>query len=185
MKETVYRCNRCHKLINGTVHRIGVTDEKGEQTRYGALFDNTDLCDSCMEKVTMAAITEIERNENAAGQQPAEARQDAEPMEHRSVAEQRGDKRQQDPEPEGQQDEETTEILNVEPITYQCSKVIKTCGYAEKVGGALTCNYIGIEGHRRGCDPETCNKYKRADLRKRGRKPNTAAARPDSLSRKG
>lgn len=164
MKETVYRCNRCHKLINGTVHRIGVTDEKGEQTRYGALFDNTDLCDSCMEKVTLAVITEIDRNENVAGQQPAEARLDAEPMEHQSAAEQRGDKRQQD------QQEETPEILNTEPVTYQCSKVIKTCDYAEKVGGALTCNYIGIEGHRRGCDPETCDKYKKAE-RKRDRKP--------------
>lgn len=67
MKEIVYRCNRCHKLINGTVHRIGVTDEKGEQTRYGALFDNTDLCDSCIEEVTLAVITEIDRNENARG----------------------------------------------------------------------------------------------------------------------
>lgn len=171
MKETVYRCNRCHKLINGTAHRIRVTDEKGEQTRYGALFDNTDLYDSCMEKVTLAAITEIERNENAAGQQPAEARRAAELMEHQSAAEW-GDKRQQDMEPARQQDqqEKTPEILNTEPVTYQCSKVIKTCAYAEKVGGALTCNYIGIEGHRRGCDPEACDKYKKAE-RKRGRKP--------------
>ena len=145
MKETVYRCNRCHKLINGTVHRIGATDEKGEQTKYGALFDNMDLCDSCMEKVTLATISEIERN---LGQQ------------------------EQNSEPEGQQDqkEETPEIQNAEPVTYQCSKVIKTCIYAEKLGAAMMCNYIAIAKHRRGCDPEACDKYKKVE-RKRGRKP--------------
>lgn len=151
MKETVYRCNRCHRMINGTVHRIGVTGEKGEQTRYGALFENIDLCDNCIEEVTLAVIAEIDHVPG-----------------------------QQDIEKSGQQDEkeETPEILNAEPITYQCSKVIKTCGYAEKVGGALTCNYIGIEGHRRGCDPETCNKYKGTE-RKRGRKPKTAKGQTD------
>ena len=145
MKETVYRCNRCHNLISGTVHRIGATDEKGEQTKYGALFDNMDLCDSCMEKVTLATISEIERN---LGQQ------------------------EQNSEPEGQQDkkEETPEIQNAEPVTYQCSKVIKTCIYAEKLGAAMMCNYIGATGHRRGCDPEACDKYKKVE-RKRGRKP--------------
>lgn len=152
MKETVYRCNRCHKLINGTVHRIAVTDEKGDQTRYGSLFDNTDLCDSCAEKVTLVVIAEIDY---APGQQDME--------EHNN-----GPVRQQD------KKEETPEILNAEPVTYQCSKVIKTCDYAEKVGGALVCNYIGIEGYRRGCDPEMCDKYKKAE-RKRGRKPKTAA----------
>ena len=145
MKETVYRCNRCHKLISGTVHRIGATDEKGEQTKYGALFDNMDLCDSCMEKVTLATISEIERNP---GQQ------------------------EQNSEPEGQKDqqEETPEIQNAEPVTYQCSKVIKTCIYAEKLGAAMMCNYIAIAKHRRGCDPEACDKYKKVE-RKRGRKP--------------
>lgn len=145
MKETVYRCNRCHKLINGTVHRIGATDEKGEQTKYGALFDNMDLCDSCMEKVALATISEIERNP---GQQ------------------------EQNSEPEGQKDqkEETPEIQNAEPVTYQCSKVIKTCIYAEKMGAAMMCNYIAIAKHRRGCDPEACDKYKKVE-RKRGRKP--------------
>ena len=145
MKETVYRCNRCHNLISGTVHRIGATDEKGEQTKYGALFDNMDLCDSCMEKVALATISEIERNP---GQQ------------------------EQNSEPEGQQDqkEETPEIQNAEPVTYQCSKVIKTCIYAEKMGAAMMCNYIAIAKHRRGCDPEACDKYKKVE-RKRGRKP--------------
>ena len=145
MKETVYRCNRCHKLINGTVNRIGATDEKGEQTKYGALFDNMDLCDSCMEKVALATISEIERNP---GQQ------------------------EQNSEPEGQKDqkEETPEIQNAEPVTYQCSKVIKTCIYAEKMGAAMMCNYIAIAKHRRGCDPEACDKYKKVE-RKRGRKP--------------
>ena len=135
MKETVYRCNRCHNLISGTVHRIGATDEKGEQTKYGALFDNMDLCDSCMEEVILDTIAKIERNP---GQQ--------------------------------EQTEETPEIQNAEPVTYQCSKVIKTCYYGENVGAAMACNYIGIEKHRRGCDPEKCDKYKKAE-RKRGRKP--------------
>ena len=145
MKETVYRCNRCHKLINGTVHRIGATDEKGEQTKYGALFDNMDLCDSCMEEVTLATIAEID---HVPGQQ------------------------EQNNEPAGQQDqkEETPEIQNAEPVTYQCSKVIKTCIYAEKLGAAMMCNYIAIAKHRRGCDPEACDKYKKVE-RKRGRKP--------------
>ena len=138
MKETVYRCNRCHKLISGTVHRIGATDEKGEQTKYGALFDDIDLCDRCMEKVTLATIAEIERNP---GQQELE----------------------QGNEPAGQQDqkEKTPEILNADPVTYKCSEVIKTCTYAENAGAAMICNYIGIEGHRRGCDPEACDKYKK------------------------
>ena len=145
MKETIYRCNRCHKLINGTVHRIGATDEKGEQTKYGALFDNMDLCDSCMEKVALATISEIERNPG---------------------------QKEQNSEPEGQQDqkEETPEIQNAEPVTYQCSKVMKTCIYAEKLGAAMMCNYIAIAKHRRGCDPEACDKYKKVE-RKRGRKP--------------
>lgn len=145
MKETVYRCNRCHKLISGTVHRIGATDVKGEQTKYGALFDNTDLCDSCMEKVTLATIAEIERD-------PWQQDQNNET------------ERQQD------QSEETPEIQNAEPITYQCSKVMKTCYYARKIGAAMVCNYIEIEGHRRVCDPEECDKYKRVYI-KRGKKP--------------
>ena len=145
MKETVYRCNRCHKLINGTVHRIGATDEKGEQTKYGALFDNMDLCDSCMEEVILDTIAKIECDQ----------------WQH-----------EQNNEPERQQDEakETTEIQNAEPVTYQCSKVMKTCIYAEKLGAAMMCNYIAIAKHRRGCDPEACDKYKKAE-RKRGRKP--------------
>ena len=145
MKETVYRCNRCHKLINGTVNRIGATDEKGEQTKYGALFDNMDLCDSCMEEVVLDAIAKIERD-------PWQQDQNSEP------------ERQQE------QTEETPEIKNAEPVTYQCSKVIKTCIYAEKLGAAMMCNYIAIAKHRRGCDPEACDKYKKVE-RKRGRKP--------------
>lgn len=158
MKETVYRCNRCHKLINGTVHRITVTDEKGDQTKYGSLFENTDLCDSCAEKVALVVIEEID---HAPGQQDTEAHND---------------------EPERQQDqkEETPEILNAEPVTHQCSKVVKTCAYAERVGGALICNYIGIEGRRRGCEPEVCDKYKKAE-HKRGRKPKMETERSDIL----
>ena len=150
MKETIYRCNRCHKLISGTVHRIGATDEKGKQTKYGALFDNTDLCDRCMEKVTLATIAEIDHDP---GQQGEEAEE-------------------QNNEPEGQQDqkEETPEIQNAEPVTYQCSKVKKTCFYAVKMGAQIACDYISMENHSRGCDPEACDKYKKTE-RKRGRKP--------------
>lgn len=125
MKETIYRCNRCHNLITGTVHRIGATDENGEKTKYGALFDGTDLCDSCMEKITLAVMEKIDRND-------------------------------------GEQNEET--------VTYQCSKVKKTCFYAVKMGAQIACDYINMENHSRGCDPEKCDKYKKVE-RKRGRKP--------------
>lgn len=56
--------------------------------------------------------------------------------------------------------------------TYQCSKVIKTCRYGEKVGAAWCCNYIGIAKHSRGCEPEQCDKYEEI-VRKRGRKRKT------------
>lgn len=149
MKETIYRCNRCNSLITGTVHRIGATDENGKQTKYGALFDGMDLCDSCMEEVTLTTIAEIENN----------------------TQRNRGERQQDESEP-GQQDqkEETSESQNTEPATYKCSTVRKTCAYAEKLGAQYVCNYIGIEEKRRGCDPEACDKYKKAE-HKRGRRP--------------
>lgn len=168
MKETVYRCNRCHKLINGTAHRIGATDEKGEQTKYGALFDNTDLCDSCMEKVMLAVIAEIER---APGQQDIEKAGQQEPEQ---------EERSKEPERQQDQEAETAEIPDAEPVTYKCSKVIKTCAYAEQAGAALICNYIGIESHRRGCDPEACDKYKKAE-RRRGRPKKNQKNIPEGI----
>ena len=148
MKETIYRCNRCHNLITGTVHRIGATDENGEQTKFGALFDGMDLCDRCMEEVTLTTIAEIENNAQ------------------RNQGEQQGESET------GQQDqaEKTQEIQNEEPVTYQCSKVKKTCFYAVKMGAQIACDYINMENHSRGCDPEKCDKYKKVE-RKRGRKP--------------
>lgn len=137
MKETIYRCNRCKQLISGTAHRIDATDENGEKTKYGALFDNMDFCEECMSHIIEKALNEIDNEEPAARQQECES-------------------------------EKTPQIQNAEPFTYQCSKVIKRCAYSEKAGAALTCNYIGIEGHRRGCEPEQCDKFK--EKSGRGRK---------------
>ena len=110
MKETIYRCNRCHNLITGTVHRIGATDENGKQTKYGALFDGMDLCDSCMETVTLTAIAEIENDAQRNQGEMSEGKQSESET--------------------GQQDqkEETQESQNTEPAKYKCSKVRKTQG---------------------------------------------------------
>ncbi|MCI7129628.1 MAG: hypothetical protein MSA09_03520 [Lachnospiraceae bacterium] len=153
MREIIYRCNRCNNLITGTVHRIGATDENGEKTKYGALFDGTDLCDSCMEEVTLAVIAQIEQNDGS-----------------RSLAQedQTNMKEEQDSDPERQQEKEAQDPT--EPVTYQCSKVKKTCFYAVKMGAQIACDYINMEKHSRGCDPEACDKYKKVE-RKRGRKP--------------
>ena len=137
MKETVYRCNRCKQQIKGTINRISAIDVNGQLTKYGTLMEDIDLCDTCMEEVTLAVMKEIDGEE----QQDEKAES-----------------------PEGQQENESKK-------TYKCSQVMKTCKYAEKCGGALTCGYITIEGHRRGCDPEECDKYKKVE-RKRGRKPS-------------
>lgn len=52
-------------------------------------------------------------------------------------------------------DESTKEVK-----TYQCSKVGHKCIYKSGNGQNRTCDYIGIAGHRRGCPPEQCDKYK-------------------------
>ena len=46
--------------------------------------------------------------------------------------------------------------------TYKCSEVIKTCAYRGFISSWNTqhCDYIGVTGHRRGCDPEHCTRYK-------------------------
>jgi hypothetical protein len=33
------------------------------------------------------------------------------------------------------------------------------CKYGTRAGGILVCDYIGIEGHSRGCSPEACDKF--------------------------
>ncbi len=53
------------------------------------------------------------------------------------------------------QDEPTEEVK-----AYQCSKVGDKCFYKSGNGQNRTCDYIGITGHRRGCSPEQCDKYK-------------------------
>lgn len=61
--------------------------------------------------------------------------------------------------------------------TYKCSEVGKTCKYQYRHnygGGRCTdaiCYYIGVTGHRRGCDPEHCDKYEPLNGRCRIRKP--------------
>lgn len=47
--------------------------------------------------------------------------------------------------------------------TVKCSEVIKTCHYSSTITeDRVLCDYIGMTGHRRGCDPEKCDKYKPA-----------------------
>lgn len=63
---------------------------------------------------------------------------------------------QKEDEPQQQkQDEPAKEVK-----TYQCSKVGHKCIYKSGNGQNRTCDYIGIAGHRRGCPPEQCDKYK-------------------------
>ena len=45
--------------------------------------------------------------------------------------------------------------------TYKCSEVHKQCKYSVMLHDPdFVCDYIGIEGKRRGCKPEQCNKFK-------------------------
>lgn len=45
--------------------------------------------------------------------------------------------------------------------TYKCSEVQKKCMYSVTMKeGMIICDYIGVEGHSRGCSPEKCDKYK-------------------------
>lgn len=42
-----------------------------------------------------------------------------------------------------------------------CTKeVIKKCIYGD-ANGVPSCNYIGITGHKRGCDPDHCTEFVR------------------------
>lgn len=127
---------------------MGITDKNGNDVAAGTMIENIDLCDTCAKVIIDNIIDMIERGD----MKDAAAGQTTEEIAAGQQAEENGNRQQ------GQN-------------TYQCSKVMKTCAYAEKVGAAATmCNYIGIEGHRRGCEPEKCDKYKKAE-KKRGRKP--------------
>ena len=151
MKETVYCCNKCRQIIKDTRHKITVRDGTGKETKYGALLEDIDLCENCMASTSLAILDII-------GDQDEET--DSDDDSEKLLA------RQQDTE----DDMRDKEHLLEDKKTYQCSKVIKTCRYGEKVGAAWCCNYIGIAKHRRGCDPEQCDKYEKV-VRKRGAKP--------------
>ena len=54
--------------------------------------------------------------------------------------------------------------------THMCSKEIHSCKYSNNISGVyLVCDYINKTGHRRGCDPEKCDKYKPGLERKQGK----------------
>lgn len=51
--------------------------------------------------------------------------------------------------------------------TYKCSEVIHTCKYGYYVSnGEMYCDYIEQTGHRRGCNPEECDKYQKGKVRR-------------------
>lgn len=53
------------------------------------------------------------------------------------------------------------ELYQPETKTVKCSEVIKTCEYAGRTDGRLTCDYVITVGHSRGCDPEECTRYRK------------------------
>lgn len=44
--------------------------------------------------------------------------------------------------------------------------VMRTCIYAN-TNGAISCDYIGVTGHMRGCPTDHCTKYKKKEKSKR------------------
>jgi hypothetical protein len=53
------------------------------------------------------------------------------------------------------------EIL--EKKKYKCSEVQESCAYMGKAGTAVICDFIGKEGHRRGCPAEECTVYQKVE----------------------
>lgn len=47
------------------------------------------------------------------------------------------------------------------------SKKCKTCIYRHSASSFICCDYLVIEGHKRGCGVEDCNKYKKGKKLKR------------------
>jgi len=41
-------------------------------------------------------------------------------------------------------------------------EVMRTCIYAN-TNGAISCDYIGVTGHMRGCSPDNCTRYKKQE----------------------
>lgn len=147
MRVTAYKCDRCHRLIEKNAYSIALTDEQGNDAA-GTLLENIDLCGVCAREVADGIAAMVER-----GEETEAGTQEIGRSEEITV---------------GQQDEEQEQRQQGQN-TYQCSKVMGSCAYADRIGAAMICNYIGIEGRRRGCEPEECNKYKRI-VKKRGRK---------------
>lgn len=47
-------------------------------------------------------------------------------------------------------------------------KVMRTCVYAN-TNGEISCDYIGVTGHMRGCSPDDCTRYERSTEKKKRR----------------
>ena len=63
--------------------------------------------------------------------------------------------------PEDEQKTESTQAAEGNVKTYKCSEVGSKCTYMTTCGSQKICNYIEIEGHRRGCKPEECDKFRK------------------------
>ena len=182
MKKITYYCDKCLQKLDGTRHKLIAKDATGRGTKYGVLLEELDLCEDCMAKLTLDVLetmrtdgltekdTEVkgmDEETKTVGEEPEEVDKEPEKIDE--------EPEEVDKEPEKideEPKEETKEETKEEPEenkTVSCSKVIKSCRYADKVGGRLHCGYINIAGHSRGCNPEQCNKYERA-IRKRGPK---------------
>lgn len=55
--------------------------------------------------------------------------------------------------------------LSYDPRISLCKRV-KSCKYGTRTSGFDICDYIGMEGHSRGCPVEGCTKYKRRGKKK-------------------
>ena len=168
MKKITYYCDKCLQKLDGTRHKLTAKDTTGRGTKYGVLLEELDLCEDCMAKLTLDVL-ETMRTDGPAEKDTGEKKMDEET---KTVDE---EPEEVDKEPE-KIDEEPKEGTKEEPKeepeenkTVSCSKVIKSCRYADKVDGRLHCGYINIAGHSRGCGPEQCDKYEKA-IRKRGPK---------------
>lgn len=157
MKKITYYCDKCLEKLEGTRHKLTAKDATGRGTKYGVLLEELDLCEDCMAKLTLDVLEDMKTDGSA------EKGTEEEKMDEETKA--------VDEEPEKIDDEpkEETKEEPEESKTASCSKVIKSCRYADKVDGRLHCGYINIAGHSRGCDPEQCDKYEKV-VRKRGQK---------------
>ena len=157
MKKITYYCDKCLQKLDGTRHKLTAKDTTGRGTKYGVLLEELDLCEDCMAKLTLDVL-ETMRTDGPAEKDTGEKKMDEETKEV-----------DEEPKEVGEEPKEEAKEEPEERKTVSCSKVIKSCRYADKVDGRLHCGYINIAGHSRGCDPEQCDKYERA-IRKRGPK---------------